>query len=312
MKVLITGGGGFVGEHLIKKLLSGGHAVSVVGLANGAFLQKYDLSVHEVDILNASALQNVVKLEKPDTVIHLAAQSNVPAAWENPALTASVNINGTINMLLAVVKEAPFAKILNVGSSDEYGLTAKCGLPLTEEMECKPQNPYSISKLCAEQMALKLAQKYSVNVIHLRPFNHFGPGQRKGFVVSDFASQIAEIEAGKKAAEIRVGDLSASRDFLFVEDVVNAYIKAAELSIPGGIYNICSGYARKIEDILKKLLSLSKHKITIAQDKEKIRPSEVPVFIGSFSKLSLAASWSPLSSFDDALLKTLNYWRNLQ
>ena len=312
MKILITGGGGFVGEHLVAELVARGHEPAVVGVANGSFLKKYNIPVHEADLLDFDNLCAVMSLESPDAVVHLAAQSNVPFSWENPVLTASVNINGTINVLLAVERAVPQAKILNVGSSDEYGIIAKCGQPLTEDMECQPQNPYSISKLCAEQMILKLAEKKHLNVLHVRPFNHFGPGQRKGFVVSDFASQIAEIESLKIPPVMIVGDLTAARDFLYVNDVVRAYAMILEADIANGVYNIASGIQVRISEILEKLLSFSKTKIEIQQDENKMRPSDVPIFVGSSLKLFSTTGWKPKYQVDDALLATLDYWRMCQ
>ena len=244
MKILITGAGGFVGKHLIERLQKNHHDLAALGLGcdTEAFAQK-NIPLYAADILDEEAVQRCMDREKPDAVIHLAAISNVPLSWEKTGLTAEVNVKGTINVFLAFAHANPKGTFVNIGSSDEYGLTAKKGVPLTEDMPCQPQNPYAISKLCAEQMVLQLGEKYGVKVISTRSFNHFGPGQAKGFVVSDFASQIAEIERGEREPVMKVGDLSAWRDFSYVGDVVDAYARLLEKDAPAGVYNVCSGQA---------------------------------------------------------------------
>lgn len=309
MKVVVTGAGGFVGEYLTKLLLVHKHQVVAIGIGNGAFLQELKVPTYEVNILDYDALARRMQEEQPDAVIHLAAISNVPLSWDKPGLTIDVNVKGTVNVLEALHKANPKAKFLNVGSSDEYGLAAKSGCPLTEEVLCQPQNPYSISKYCAEQMVLQLGKKYDLPVVHVRPFNHFGPGQARGFVTTDFASQIASIEKGEQDTVIRVGDLSAYRDFSFVADVVAAYVALLEQAVEPGVYNICSGQARKIEDILKTLVSLSTREINIEVDSAKLRPSEVPFFVGNCNKLKKATSWQPKYGFKQGMQEVLEYWR---
>lgn len=310
MKVLVTGAGGFVGQHLLNKLLMKKNEVVAINRKNNIFLSSLDIPVYETDILDFDTILNCIKKEKPDVLIHLAAQSNVGISWNKPILTASTNIEGSLNLYKAFFEVNPNGKFINIGSSDEYGLTAKLGIPLVEEMECKPQNPYSISKYCTEQMILQLAKKDKVNVVSTRSFNHFGPGQNTGFVISDFASQVAKIKKGLVENKIFVGDLSASRDFLYIDDVVDAYIKIAENKIPNGVYNISSGIGIKIEYILNKLIELSNMNIEVIIDKNKFRPAEVKKFIGNSDKLKELVGWKPTVNFDDGLEKTLNYWIN--
>lgn len=310
MKILVTGAGGFVGRHLLETLIPKGHKVTAIGVHNSAFLYDMDVAVHVVDITDYDVLLETMQMVSPDVVIHLAAISNVPISWSNPALAAEVNILGSVNVLNALHATSPEGKFIFIGSSDEYGLSAKTGVPLTEDMPCQPQNPYSISKHCAEQMVLQLGRKYGMNVICTRSFNHFGPGQAKGFVVSDFASQVAAIEQGKQEPVISVGDLSAARDFTFVSDIVNAYVIMAETDMLSGIYNICSGKPKKIQEILDDMLSLAKVKIETVVDEAKFRPAEVPFFVGCADKLTQATGWQPVADYKQGLLEVLDYWRN--
>lgn len=309
MRILVTGAGGFVGQYLIPLLLSHGHQVMTMGIDNGTFLSTLNISIYDVNILDMVSVKKCMVAVHPDAVIHLAAVSNVGLAWQNPGLTIDVNIHGTVNVLQALATTNPNGLFLNIGSSDEYGLTAKSGVPLIESMPCQPQNPYAISKYCAEQMVLQLGKKYGLKVIHTRSFNHFGPGQAKGFVTSDFASQIVAIETGKQAPLLHVGDLSASRDFTFVTDVVAAYAALIEQDVPAGVYNVCSGTARKMQNILDLLISLAKVKISAVQDPNKMRPSEVPFFVGNSSKLKAVTNWQPQYKFEQGIESVLEYWR---
>ena len=306
MKVLVTGAGGFVGEYLVKLLRAHNHDIVAIGINNGTFLKELSIPTHVVNILDYPVLRETMQNVVPDAVIHLAAVSNVPISWNKPGLTIDVNIHGTVNVLQALYEVNPKAKFLNIGSSDEYGLTAKCGKPLTEDMPCQPQNPYSISKYCTEQMVLQLGKKYGMNVISTRSFNHFGPGQAKGFVVSDFASQIKAIEAGEQEPVIRVGDLSAARDFSFVSDVVEAYVSLIEKDVESGVYNVCSGKAMTVQEILAMMLHLSSKEIKVEIDEGKFRPSEVPFFVGCADKLSNATGWKVSTDIIDGLKNILN------
>ncbi|WP_303996447.1 GDP-mannose 4,6-dehydratase [Megamonas hypermegale] len=308
MKILVTGAGGFVGKHLIKELLKRNHKVVALGIGDNSALYEMGIPVYETNILDFNTVYKNIQKEQPDGVIHLAAQSNVGVSWDKPQITVSVNIEGTLNLYKALFEINPDGKFLNIGSSDEYGLTAKKEISLTEEMECKPQNPYSISKFCSEQMILQLAKKDNVNVVSTRSFNHFGPGQMKGFVISDFASQIAEIKKGVKENKIYVGDLSPARDFLYVDDVVDAYILLMENRVVNGVYNISSGKSYTIELMLNKLIEISNIDIEILIDKKKFRPAEVKNFIGNSDKLFKALKWKPKVDLNEGLKKTLSFW----
>ena len=308
MKVLVTGAGGFVGGHLLELLLEHGHEVCTLG--QGAPRVAVTGGHMELDILDKNAVRAALVESAPEAVIHLAALSNVSRSWLVPEKAVSVNVCGMLHVLEAFAEVRKGGTFLSVGSSDAYGLAAQAGRPLSEEDVCRPQNPYAISKLCAEQMAMQLGKKIGLKVIHTRSFNHYGPGQALGFVISDFASQIAEIEAGEKEPVLSVGDMSAARDFTYVTDVAAAYVALIEKDVPSGIYNVCSGKARQIKQVLDSLLALAKVKVEIREDPARMRPSEVPFFVGNSSKLQSIAGWSPKVDCKEGLMKTLAYWRD--
>lgn len=308
MRILVTGASGFVGGHLINHLKQK-HKVFATGRSPKP-LAALDVPYFCMDITDEDSIKKVLKESTPDAVFHLAAQSMVRLAWDDPANTFNINTIGTINLINSLKETSPLCRLITVGSSEEYGLTGKTGERLTEEHPCMPQNPYAISKLAMGQMALQLAKKHELETIHIRPFNHFGPGQQVGYVVSDFASQVAEIEQGLKPPVLRVGDLTAQRDFTDVRDVAAAYALLLEKSPLSGVYNVCSGITRSAGEILEHLLNCATVPITVEQDRNRMRPSEVPLFVGSYDKLNQATGWQPMRQFEDSILDTLNWWRN--
>ncbi|MEK8131079.1 GDP-mannose 4,6-dehydratase [Paenibacillus filicis] len=306
MKILITGSGGFVGEYLIQELLMRNH--EVYGTVKSS-VPKPLFPVYDLNILDDFAVESVIKTTRPDVLIHLAAQSMVLKSWENPKDTLLVNTIGTSNLLSAIIKYSPGTKIISIGSSEEYGITAKNGIELNEEMPCVPQNPYALSKYSAGLLTLQLAKKNHLKAIHVRAFNHFGPGQREGFVVSDFASQIAKIEKNNFRPYLSVGDLSAVRDFTDVRDVAKAYVLLVEKDVENGIYNVCSNKPVAVQEILNELIHLSNVTIDVNVDEAKFRPAEVPFFVGNNTKLMVSTGWKPERSLKESLKETLESWR---
>jgi len=307
VKVLVTGADGFVGGYLLKLLSGLGHK-PVAAVHRAGHLPAGSAGV-AFDISSSTETEKALKQIKADGIIHLAAQSKVKASWAEPATTLLINTIGSVNLVTTIARFAPATKLILIGSGEEYGLAAKSGNPLTEEAACLPQNPYSSSKLAMGQVALQLARRDNLKVIHARPFNHFGPGQLEGYVVSDYAAQVARIEKGLIPPVIKVGDLSSSRDFTDVRDVIRAYVLLLEKELESGIYNVCSGIPREIKGILELLISYARVKVAVEVDPERFRPSEVPVFIGSADKIRQAAGWFAERSFKESVLETLEWWR---
>lgn len=309
MKILATGANGFVGNYIIRELATHGHCVYGGAMVGSKVPTESSVEWVSFDVTRYEEIKKVIHSIQPDAIIHLAAQSMVQQAWSNPAMTVLTNTIGTINLLRAVKEMRPAARVVTIGTSEEYGASGKQGVPLVEDTPCLPQNPYAVSKLAAGQIALQMAAKDGFCVIHARPFNHFGPGQRTGFVVSDFSAQIAKIEKGLQPPLIRVGNLAAQRDFTDVRDVVTAYRLLLECNCENGIYNICSGRPRAMQEILDYLVKQAQVPVTIEIDTERLRPADVPLFVGSANKIQSETGWSPRFAFEESLLDTLNWWR---
>ena len=302
MKALITGICGFVGQYLAKVLIS--NNIDVYGI-DKAIKNKLDgVTYYQVDILDKEPLKNTLKEINPDYIFHLAGIASVQFSWQNPRFTHQINTGGTKNLLDSILEYCN-PRIFFASSAEVYGIPKE--IPLKESHELKPLNPYAESKLEAE----KIIQKSRFNYIISRSFQHIGPGQNLGFVCPDFAKQIAEIEKGKKEPIIYVGNLDAKRDFTDVRDIVQAYFLAMTKGISGEIYNICSGNAYLIKDILNKLLKMSKVKIKVKEDPNKIRPVKIPIQVGDNSKFVKQTGWHPNIPLEKTLKDIMNYWRNM-
>ena len=313
MRILITGIAGFVGSHLAKLLLSKG--MEVYGtvwqesiLENISALKK-SLELIECDIQDYESIQKAIVTSNPNWVYHLAAQSFVPASKKNPAKTLSINVIGTANLLEAISKCATSARILLIGSSDQYGIVDQSELPVRESNPMRPLNPYAVSKIAQEFLGYQYHKANGLDIVRVRSFNHVGPRQAPLFVCSDFARQIAQVEAGVKEPVMYVGNLEAQRDFSDVSDIVRAYWLALERGASGEIYNICSGKAYSIQQMLDMLLSMSTVDIEVKQDPERMRPSDLPRIVGDYKKFEKQTGWKPLVPFDQTLASVLDYWR---
>lgn len=308
MKILVTGASGFVGKKLVRALAERQHEV-IAGLHRTDVSFDSPMICCNINMLDTDTVIKALQKFKPEGIIHLAGQTHVTSSWSNPAHTIQTNVMGVIHLLHAVKRAVPEAKVITVGSSEEYGLSGKQGVPLTEDSPCSPQNPYAVSKYAAGQIALQIAKREQLRLIHARPFNHFGPGQKTGFVVSDFISQIVEMEQGVVPPVLSVGDISVQRDFLYIDDVIHAYIGLLEQDVPNGIYNVASGKCLRIEELLIYLASQTKVKFEVKRDESKYRPSNVPFIVGCAEKIQSVTDWKPQIPVFNGLKQTLDWWR---
>lgn len=312
-KALITGVTGFAGSHLAELLLR--ERVDVHGIQR--WRSKSDninqirdkIVFHEADLLDAHSLYKVIDEVRPDYIFHLAAQSYVQSSWASPSNTLEVNIIGTVHLFEAVIKSSLEIPIQIACSSEEYGKVLKNELPINENNPLRPLSPYAVSKLAMDYLGYQYFESYGLKVIRTRGFNHTGPRRGDVFSESTFAKQIAEIEKGRHEPIVYVGNLDAVRDYTDVRDMVKAYYTAVEKCDPGEAYNIASGKGWKIKDVLNLLLSMSKVKILIVPDKNRMRPSDVEVLIGDSSKFRKKTGWKPEIPFEKTMEDLLNYWR---
>ena len=314
MKVLITGITGFVGSHLADYTLAKEN-VEVYGTIRWRSKTeniehiKDKLRLIHCNLNDASSVNDLIVDIKPDKIFHLAAQSFVPTSWTSPAETLTSNIIGELNIFEAIrrAKINPWMQI--AGSSEEYGMVYPDETPIKETNPLRPLSPYGVSKVGQDLLAYQYYMSYKLNVVRTRAFNHTGPRRGDVFVCSEFAKRIAEIEKGKKEPVVLVGNLDAQRDFTDVRDIVKAYWLGLEKCKPGEVYNICTGKAYKISEVLDILISLSKIKIEVKNDPAKMRPSDVPYLGGDNSKFRDTTGWKPEIRFERTLQDLLDYWR---
>jgi GDP-4-dehydro-6-deoxy-D-mannose reductase len=312
-KALITGIAGFAGSHLTDLLLQ--KNIKVAGFYHPDHSTsnldhiKNEIDLFPVDLLNVQKTSDAVKKIKPDYVFHLAASSSPAQSFKNPALTLENNLQSQINLLEALISIKSDAKILIVGSAEEYGIVEKKYEPVDEQTPIKPISPYAVSKVTQDFLGYQYFVHYGLNIIRVRPFNHIGPRQSIDFVVPAFASQIVQIEK-KGSGKIKVGNINSFRDFTDVRDVVRAYLLVLDKGEMGDVYNIGSGKLVKIENVLKTLISLSPAIIEIVFDKSRIAPTEVKSITCNYSKLKAATGWKPEIPLKTTLFDTINYERN--
>ena len=308
-KALIIGAGGFVGSYLINCLCHEFHMEVHATKLNGTTFSHPSARIYDLDILDREAVRKLLDKIRPDYIFHLAAQSSVSAAWKDPMLTIDVNIKGSVNVMDAV-RELPYKpRILIIGSGEEYGHIRDGQTPILEETMLRPGNLYAATKACQNMIGSIYAKAYGMEIILVRAFNHVGPGQAPLFVVSDFCKQTAEIEMGLREPMIRVGNLSARRDFTDVRDVVRAYGLLSLKGTAGETYNVGSGTAIKIRQILDLIVGMSSAKIGVEVDPAKIRPVDVPVIEADIIKITKATGWKPVISIEQTIKETLDYWR---
>jgi GDP-4-dehydro-6-deoxy-D-mannose reductase len=314
LRILITGITGFVGSHLAEYALARGD-VEVFGtvrwrsrLDNVEHIEN-DITMLDCDLRDNMAARRVLQDVKPDYIFHLAAQSYVPTSWIAPAETLTTNITAELNLLEGMRDLKLDSRIQVAGSSEEYGLVYENEAPITEDNPLRPLSPYAVSKVAQDFLAYQYHKSYGMFTVRTRAFNHTGPRRGHVFVTSNFSRQVAQIEKGKKEPVIEVGNLEARRDFSDVRDIVRGYWLSLEKGEPGEVYNIGSGKAITIQELLDLILSLSDIEIEVRQMPERMRPSDVELLVTDYSKFNRATGWKPEIPFERTIEDLLNYWR---
>ena len=311
MRALITGITGFAGGHLAQILLDRGDEVLGVARDEGQGLDHLSRAVIPViaDLNDPQVTATVLADTRPDAIYHLAGQAFVPTSWEDPWATMENNIRPQLNMLQAMLAQKSRARLLIVASNQVYGKVSPDQLPVSEETAFQPDNPYGVSKVAQDILALQYHLSHGLDVLRVRAFNHIGPRQSPYFVAASFSKQIAEIEVGLKEPLLKVGNLEAKRDFTDVRDVMRAYMLLVDHGEPGEAYNVGTGQAHSIQYLLDVLLKYSRVEIRVEQDPDRLRPSDVPVIYADNRKLREQTGWEPFYKFEDSLQTVLDYWR---
>ena len=228
-------------------------------------------------------------------------------SFRDPGDTMRSNLMGTLH-LLEGVRALPAGErpvVVAVGSCEEYGPIQDTSRPVTEETPCLPISPYGVSKAAQTQLCRQYALSWNLPVVTTRSFSHTGPGHDPRFAFPSFAAQIAAAEAGQGPAEISTGDLSAVRDFLDVRDVVRAYILLQQRGRHGEAYNVCSGKPLTMSEGLEILVGVARRPMTVIQDSDRLRPSDIPWMVGDSGKLRRDTGWTPERKFQETLLELL-------
>jgi len=320
-KILITGITGFVGSHLADYILENFPNIRLLGLARwwepkeniNHILDKINLSYG--DLVDICSLETILKEHRPEVIFHLAAQSYVDFSFLAPITTLDTNVIGTANLLESIKKlkiDSDYDPIIQIASSSEcYGQVKENEVPIKEDNPFRPASPYAVSKVAEDMLAFQYWLSWEIKTIRTRMFTHTGPRRGEVFVESNFAKQIAAIEAGLQEKVVRVGNLDSIRTFLDIKDAIKAYWLLVDKCSPGEVYNVGGVETMTVGEMLDKLLKLSTVKnIEIKADPARLRPSDVTLQIPSIDKFTKATGWKPEIKFDQTLQDILNYWRD--
>lgn len=311
MRALVTGATGFVGQHLIRRLLRSGAQVTGTLMAGSEAPPAGTLSRDEMaavdwlplDLTSPESVEAVVRRAAADRVFHLAAQSSVGGSFGAPALTWAVNATGTWQLLHALADRGTGARVVFASSAEVYGAVPEEDQPIRETRPLRPASPYAASKAAAEMACVQAALAGGVQAVIARSFNHTGPGQDTRFALPSFASQLARMHGGAEPV-LRVGNLEARRDMLDVRDVVDAYLLLAERGEGGQAYNVCSGSAHTLRALVDVLVLASGVDARVEVDAARVRPVDLPLLVGDSARVR-ALGWAPRVPLEQTLAELL-------
>ncbi len=313
--ILITGVDGFVGSHLARHLL-GIPDLKLFGMVrdrrNTPSIDdlRGKVTVLEADINDGERTLATIRECKPDKIFHLAGQAYVPEAVKNPLETFQTNILGSLHVLDAVRVHFPECPILVVSSGEVYGIVDRALMPVDESCPIQPHTPYSASKACLDLLTQQYRSTFGLNAIIARAFNHLGPGQSETFAGSSFAKQIVEAKLGMREKKIFVGNLENRRDFTDVRDVVRAYVGLLDRKHDHGIFNVCTGRAISMKELLEMMIAISGVTMEVETDPHRFRSVDNPLMIGSPARLTRTTGWTPAIPLDQTLADILAWWES--
>lgn len=312
MRALITGINGFVGGHLADYLLAQG-TYELWGLVRSPERIPTALAGRvgfvTADLNDAEATTRALLTVRPALIFHLAGQPFVPESFRDPAGTLSTNTLGALHLFLTLIEYRLQARVLVVGTNEEYGAIRPDDLPIDEDTPLRPANPYGVSKAAQSLLAQQYVLSHQLDIVRVRPFTHIGPRQNERFVTAAFARQIARIELGLQPPIVQVGNLSARRDFTDVRDMVRAYVLTAEHGEAGAVYNIGSGQAVMIRELLDVLLAASTTPVEVRLNPELMRPIDIPLVVCNNRRVRERTGWAPRIPLQQTLHDILDHWR---
>ncbi len=312
LKILITGANGFCGRHLADVLAGGSNVVYGISrsIPDDLVAQHPTVTYEQCNLIDHTSVFNMLKKIEPDCIFHLAAESSVASSWKSPVNIMNNNVLSQINIFEAVRELELSTRIIVACSSEEYGLIKKSDLPVNENCCFNPLSTYAVSKVSQDMLAYQYFKSYNMDIVRVRSFNLTGPGRPPTYALSSFAHQIAEIEKRISKNVISVGNLDVKRDYTDVRDAVNGYYDLALKAKPGTVYNLCSGKAYNLRELLNILISFSTTNVIVEKDPSKFRPSDLPIMLGDNTKIKTEIGWIPKIDIQTTLNDLLDYWRN--
>ena len=316
-KILITGISGFVGGHIVHFLTEHQNNLEIHGISRSkpawdfVNIPSELLNGHhfyQADLNDIPTIKSIIEKIQPDYILHLAAQSSVAESWKTPVFSFMNNTNIFLNIIDTVRLNDNGARVLSVGSSEQYGIVSENDLPLSEDKPQCPANPYAVARVAQEQLAKIYATGYGLDICCTRSFNHCGPGQTDRFVISAIVKQFVKIAHGAQEPVIHIGNGAIVRDFVDVHDVVGAYSLLLTQGKRGEVYNICSGTGRSIHDIVTLLSTQFGIPVQVHQEQSQIRPIDNPRIIGSYQKILKDFGWKPTIPFKESMRSMYEYW----
>ena len=316
-KILITGISGFVGGHFVHYLTTHYHDLEIHGISRSKPAWDFvDIPpqlinghyFHQADLNDIPRIKLLIEDIQPDYIIHLAAQSSVAESWKTPVFSFLNNTNIFLNIIDTVRLNDNAARVLSIGSSEQYGIVSENDLPISEDRPQSPENPYAVARVAQEYLARIYAKGYDLDICCTRSFNHCGPGQTDRFVVSAIVKQFVKVAKGIQKPVINIGNGAIVRDFVDVHDVIEAYDLLVTKGKKGEVYNICSGQGRAIRDIVTMCSKMLGIQVEVHQEQSQIRPVDNPRIIGSYKKIQRDLGWEPTTPFEQSLRSIYAYW----
>ncbi len=310
MRILIFGAGGFVGPYLAALLAKEYKAtIHATKHPDESLTLPQAEAVYDLLLPDAKGVAEIIQKANPDVIYHLAARSSVAKAWQKPYETLAVNVQGTLDILEAMRAQQSRARLMLIGSAEEYGVPRSNVFGIAEDEPISPVNLYGVTKLCAEQLAMVYHKAYGLDIVAVRAFSHIGAGQSAQFAVSDFCKQAAAMECGRQSPVLHTGNLHGRRDISDVRDIVRAYVTLAKQGRSGQCYNVGSGKAVSLAAMVDLLREECRVPFTVQTDIERVRPVDIPFQCANIHRLMRETGWQPQIPLRDTVKEMLRFHR---